>query len=95
MGGKYRLGRKIGSGSFGDIYLGYYFFYHSTENAYFSVIFLFFKIHFSSSAADLSDFKQSYIVVDFRSLTLTYRISSSAIYYCWVSVNCRNVSIYF
>lgn len=22
MGGKYRLGRKIGSGSFGDIYLG-------------------------------------------------------------------------
>ena len=22
VGGKYRLGRKIGSGSFGDIYLG-------------------------------------------------------------------------
>lgn len=24
VGGKYRLGRKIGSGSFGDIYLGEY-----------------------------------------------------------------------
>lgn len=26
VGNKYRLGRKIGSGSFGDIYLGKYFF---------------------------------------------------------------------
>ena len=25
VGNKYRLGRKIGSGSFGDIYLGKYF----------------------------------------------------------------------
>ena len=25
MGNKYRLGRKIGSGSFGDIYLGTYY----------------------------------------------------------------------
>jgi hypothetical protein len=28
VGNKYRLGRKIGSGSFGDIYLGIYCLYY-------------------------------------------------------------------
>ena len=31
VGGKYRLGRKIGRGSFGDIYLGEYLHVHVRE----------------------------------------------------------------
>ena len=31
VGGKYRLGRKIGSGSFGDIYLGMFVLPSSSE----------------------------------------------------------------
>ena len=31
VGGKYRLGRKIGSGSFGDIYLGELYYWYMIQ----------------------------------------------------------------
>ena len=37
VGNKYRLGRKIGSGSFGDIYLGNYFLSQSGEPFFFCI----------------------------------------------------------
>lgn len=34
MGNKYRIGRKIGSGSFGDIYLGMHVVKPATDHAF-------------------------------------------------------------
>lgn len=37
VGNKYRLGRKIGSGSFGDIYLGKYFLSQSCNRIFLGI----------------------------------------------------------
>jgi hypothetical protein len=45
IGGKYKLGRKIGSGSFGELYLGTFFAFY----AYYGCVSLTLEINFYSS----------------------------------------------